>query len=128
MDDNTIRAACSMRLEGKSWEAISQLLHYDRSYLSRAVGRALRRRQGQGRPEAPVRPMAYSSPDLQQLPALAYCAQCGLEIYPGQAAWTDGQTLGDLGNVDLHEDCLMDWVKELGTANVADAFGFRRGE
>lgn len=64
-------------------------------------------------------------PDRQQIPPVAHCAQCGLEIYPGQAAFTDGAQLGDWGNVDLHQDCLIDWVKDLGTAPVAEAFGFR---
>lgn len=43
MDDRTILKACAMRLDGMSWDAISQLLHYDRVHLSRTVGRALRR-------------------------------------------------------------------------------------
>lgn len=44
MDRDIILKAYVMRLEGRSWEDIALLLHYDRAYLSRTVNRALRRR------------------------------------------------------------------------------------
>lgn len=43
MDEATKLQAYAMRLDGMSWETIAQLLHYDRTALSRAVGEPLKR-------------------------------------------------------------------------------------
>lgn len=56
--------------------------------------------------------------DRQAERPIARCSFCGYEIYAGDEALTDG------GDVELHTDCLMDWVKDLGIAAVAEAFGF----
>lgn len=65
-------------------------------------------------------------PDLQQAAPASYCTQCGGEIYPGERAWTDCPTLGCRGGVDLHAECLLDWVRDQGAATAARAFGFRQ--
>lgn len=43
MDEVTKLKAYAMRMEGMSWDTIAQLLHYDRTALSRAVGEPLKR-------------------------------------------------------------------------------------
>lgn len=65
-------------------------------------------------------------PDPQQVSPVSRCAQCGGEIYPADWAWTDSPALGCRGGVDLHADCLLDWVRDQGAATAAQAFGFRR--
>lgn len=65
-------------------------------------------------------------PDLQQVLPASHCAQCGGEIYPSDRAWTDCPALGYRGGVDLHAECLLDWVRDQGVATAARAFGFRR--
>lgn len=65
--------------------------------------------------------------DPQDIPHLCRCAQCGGEIYPGNEFYTDTPTSpGCKGSVNLHEDCLMDWVHDLGDRLVAERFGFEK--
>lgn len=74
-------------------------------------------------------PPTYGIEDRQQIPPICHCAQCGGEIYPGSAAYTDTPNAPDSpGSVTLHKDCLMDWVRDLGDDLVADKFDFEKLE
>lgn len=76
-------------------------------------------------PEPWDEPPTRGIPDRQQIPPLCHCAQCGGEIYPGGAGYTDTPAApGTPGSVNLHKDCLADWIQELGAAALAEAFGF----
>lgn len=67
-------------------------------------------------------------PDSEEQP-LFRCAQCGREGYPGENYYTDTPAApDDPGAVTLHQDCLMDWVRDRGPSAVAEAFGFARKE
>ena len=70
-------------------------------------------------------PPTYGIPDPQQADPLCRCACCGLEVYPGDAAYTDAPNAPDgPGAVTVHQDCLTDWVCDLGDEALANAFGF----
>lgn len=73
-------------------------------------------------PERWNEPPTYGIEDPQQIPEICKCSYCGGEIYPGDDAFTDG------GKVRLHEDCLLDWVRDLGVAAVAEHYGFEKME
>lgn len=65
--------------------------------------------------------------DIQQIPPICRCAQCGGEIYPGSEAYTDYPNApGCPGSVNIHKDCLMDWVRDRGDDLVAEQFGFEK--
>lgn len=73
----------------------------------------------------PDAPPTYGIEDPQCADPAAYCAQCGGEIYPREAYYTDTPNApGSKGAVTLHPDCLLDWVRDQGTAPAAEAFGF----
>lgn len=70
-------------------------------------------------------PPDYGIPDPQQAAPLCRCAYCALEIYPGDDAYTDAPGAPDTpGAVTVHQDCLTDWVRDLGDTALATAFGF----
>lgn len=71
-------------------------------------------------------PPTYGIPDPQDILPVCYCTQCGGEIYPTDAAYTDAPDApGSPGSVTLHKECLMDWVRDLGDAPVAEQWGFQ---
>ena len=70
-------------------------------------------------------PPTYGIEDPQDVPPLCFYATATTEIYPTDPFYTDAPgSPGSKGSVDLHEDCLMDWVRELGGDVVAGSFGF----
>lgn len=67
----------------------------------------------------------HSILDPQNAQPIARCKQCGLEIYPGEGIYTDTPNApDDTGAVTLHKECLLDWVVELPTSTITEAFGF----
>lgn len=70
-------------------------------------------------------PPTYGIKDPQEEPPVCFCDQCGREIYPGTAAFTDDPNgIPGKGSVNVHDDCLMEWVEALGIKLVAEKFDF----
>lgn len=49
-----------------------------------------------------------------------YCSHCGQEIEPGEAHYSDGES------VHLHLECLIGWTADLGETTLADILGFEK--